>query len=245
MPYIKAYLDDILVHSKNEEQHVSHLIETLSILRKTGLSINWSKKNLFTKEVYYIGHKITSEGLKPDIRRINSYKLLEPKMRKQVMKLLGFIQCFRLPMAVKILSFLSEKLKKVVPYEWSNEDTTKVKKLIHEIKSETLLKFPRFDLPFDFKTDASEKAFGATVSQNDYPIGFYSLKLNETEMNYTTTEKEFYSIFRTLVYFKTLLFGSKIRVHSNNLNLLRKSEISKRISRWKIVISEYNIELGI
>ncbi len=54
-----VYLDDIVVYSKSEEDHIRHIDELLSILRKAGLSLKFKKSNFFCRSVDYLGHRIT------------------------------------------------------------------------------------------------------------------------------------------------------------------------------------------
>ena len=71
------------------------------------------------------------------------------------------------------------------------------------IRREILKGYPDFNAPFEIHTDASKLQLGAVISQKGKPIAFYSQKMNISQQNYTTTEKELLSIVETLKEFVT------------------------------------------
>ena len=69
-----------------------------------------------------------------------------------------------------------------------------------------LLLYPNFNEIFEIYTDVSKLQLGAVISKKGRPIAFYSRKLNSTQVNYTTVERELLSIVETLKEFRTILF---------------------------------------
>jgi len=67
-----VFIDDILVYSKNEEQHTKHLVVVLRLLREHKLYANLSKCSFFETEVHYLGHVISKEGIAVDPERIRA-----------------------------------------------------------------------------------------------------------------------------------------------------------------------------
>ena len=66
-----VYIDDILVFSKTFEDHLHHLTQVLERLRKAGLTLKPRKCCFLRKEVVYLGHVISSEGIAPDPEKTN------------------------------------------------------------------------------------------------------------------------------------------------------------------------------
>lgn len=62
MPYVKVYLDDILVTVTSEEKHLRNLYKVLSWLKKSGLRL---KCDFILEEVVFLGHKISAAGVQP------------------------------------------------------------------------------------------------------------------------------------------------------------------------------------
>lgn len=69
-------------------------------------------------------------------------------------------------------------------------------------------------------TDASNIGIGAILVQDHGPIGIYSHKLPSTEGRYTTTELEVLAIIKAIQNFKKIIFGSEIKIITDNKNLI-------------------------
>ena len=65
IPHVCAYLDDILITGKSEEEHLQNLSAVLSKLQDTGLRLKKFKYYFSAESVEYLGHVITNEGLQP------------------------------------------------------------------------------------------------------------------------------------------------------------------------------------
>ena len=90
------------------------------------------------------------------------------------------------------------------------------------IGREVLLAFLDFNAQFEIHTDASKLQIGAVISQKGKPIALYSRKMNSTQQNCTTTEKELLSIVETLKEFRNILLGHQITVYTDHKNLTYK-----------------------
>ena len=64
--FVTVYIDDILVFSPTLPEHIEHLQKVISRLREVNLKLNPAKCKFMRKEVDYLGHVITAEGLKPN-----------------------------------------------------------------------------------------------------------------------------------------------------------------------------------
>ena len=79
--------------------------------------------------------------------------------------------------------------------------------------------------------------------QEGKPLAFYSCRLNKAQKNYTTGEQELLSIVETLKEFSNILFGQKVIVHPDHLNLLYNKLPSPRIIRWRLMLEEFGPKL--
>jgi transposase InsO family protein len=107
------------------------------------------------------------------------------------------------------------------------------------ICQEVLLTYPNPDLPYDIETDASDKQLGAVIYQDGKPIAFFSRKLTSAQTRYPTIDKECLSILETLQEFRSLLWGSHIRIHTDHKNLIYRNIKSQRILNWRMIIEEF------
>jgi hypothetical protein len=107
---------------------------------------------------------------------------------------------------------------------------------------ETLLSFPDFSKTFHIYADAGDYQLGSVIMQDGKTLAFYSPKLNSAQRNYTTGEQELLSIVETLEEFKNILLGQRIIVHTDHKNLLYKNLSTERLSRWRMLVEEYDVK---
>ena len=80
LSYAMTYLDDIIIFSRNELEHLEHLEEVFHWLRKAGLQMKCSKRDFFKSEIHYLGHLISAEGISPLSDKLDTIKnMLAPK----------------------------------------------------------------------------------------------------------------------------------------------------------------------
>ena len=94
--FCTAYLDDILIYSENEDQHIEPVKQILEALTKAGLQVKPQKCEFHTNNVEYLGFIITTEGLRMDPAKIIT--IIEwpiPKKLRDVRSFLGFGNFYR------------------------------------------------------------------------------------------------------------------------------------------------------
>ncbi|KAG0437535.1 Retrovirus-related Pol polyprotein from transposon 17.6 [Dictyocoela muelleri] len=246
--FVKVYLDDILIHSKNKEDHSKHVLKVCERLKQEGLTINLEKSDFMKYKIEYLGHYVTPQGYFPRIDKLELYKKNNiPKTKRQLQKLLGILNWFRpfiVNLSLKIL-FLTDKLKgnstKIV---WINDDSEKLNSIWKEIANAPKLSYPDFGKIFYVESDASERGIGSVVYQDHGILGLFSYKFNSTELNYSIVEKETFAIYKTLERFKTILFHAKVIIRTDNRNTLFNSKNpTSRINRWKYELSQYSFQI--
>ena len=90
LSFAMTYLDDIIIFSKSEEEHLLHLEEVFHQLRKAGLKMKQSKCNLFKSQIHYLGHLISEDGISPLLDKLDSIKNMPvPKCTKEIRQFLG------------------------------------------------------------------------------------------------------------------------------------------------------------
>ena len=90
--FAMGYLDDIIIFSKTEEEHLQHLEEIFVRLRKFGLKMKCEKCSFFKKHIQYLGHLVSEDGFEPLPEKLESIrKMPAPRTAKEVKQFLGLI----------------------------------------------------------------------------------------------------------------------------------------------------------
>ena len=243
-PFVKVYLDDILIHSKNQEDHVEHVKMVLAKLKENGFSINPEKCSFNKTSVKYLGCIITDKGITPDTEKMKELTINTPKTLRQLQKILGFFNYFRqfIPKYSQKTLHLTEKLKcKNGNIQWTIKDKETLEAIKNEVINATVLTHPDLNKPFTIKTDASDHALGATLEQEGKPVRYFSYKLKGSELNYTIMEKELYAIVKAVQEFRNIIYGSELKIFTDNRNAtFMKNSSSNRVLRWKNILDDYN-----
>ena len=122
LDFAMTYLDDIIIISKNELQLLEHLETVFSCLREAGLEMKLSKCDFFKKEIYYLGHLISTEGISPLPNKLDCIQHMQaPKNMKEIKQFLGLTGYYRkfVPRFADISRPLTTLTKKDKKFEWT------------------------------------------------------------------------------------------------------------------------------
>ncbi|PNF14896.1 hypothetical protein B7P43_G05140 [Cryptotermes secundus] len=248
-----VYLDDIVVFGESLQIHNNKLRDVLDRMREHNLKLQPDKCEFLRKEVSYLGHIITSEGVKPDERKVEVVKNFPTPTTTQKLKgflgLAGYYRRF-IPNFSKIAKPLTELLKKNTPYIWNEKTETAFNALKESLSTEPILQYPDFKRPFVLTTDASNEAIGAVLSQGpigrDLPVAYASRTLIVAERNYPTIEKELLAIVWACKYFRPYLYGRKFTIVTDHRPLtwiFSVKDPSSRLLRWRLKLEEYDYQV--
>ena len=85
LTYALIYLDDVIVYSKTEQEHLVRLRTILERFMEHGLKLKPSKCNFFHTEISYLGHKVSMAGMEPGTEGLKSItEIAPPTMYTQV-----------------------------------------------------------------------------------------------------------------------------------------------------------------
>ncbi|KAL6416665.1 hypothetical protein ACFW04_013257 [Cataglyphis niger] len=179
-----VYLDDIVLYASSLREHEIKFDKLAERLRQTNLKLQPDKCEFLRKEVGYLGHIISDEGVKPDPAKIRAVKEFPtPRNAKNIKQFLGLAGYYRrfIPNFSKTARPLTNLLKKEEPFDWTDEQESAFVQLREALCTEPILQYPDFTKPFVVTTDASGYAIGGILSQGsigkDLPIAYTSREI--------------------------------------------------------------------
>ena len=207
---IEVVVDDILVWGTNEAEHDSRLIKVLDRPRLQNLKLNKSKYQLKKKEIAYLGHILTKDGLKPDPKKTQAINNMTPLTSKEA------LQCFLavLTYLAKFIPDLSQTaaplralLEKHAEWQWHPDHLQSFLMLKHLTSSAPVLAYFNPNQPVKLSIDAGSKGLGAVLLQNNYSIAYASRALTDTQQRYAQIEKEMLAVVFGCTKFHDHIYG--------------------------------------
>lgn len=257
-----VYLDDILIYSQDRETHTQHLQQILQRLGDAELYCNPSKCIFYQDTVEFLGFVISHQGVTMDPKRVDTITQWPiPRSYHDIQVFLGVCNFYRRFIAgySNITTPLTSLLKGSTGGRKPGEVTLKIRermafrRLIAAFQTAPLLRHFDSSLPIRVETDASNFALAAILSQPDdegrwHPVAFWSRKLSNTELNYSTPDLELMAVVYSFRQWRHYLEGSQfeIEVLSDYENLrafFKKPRLEGRQSRWCIEMIPYNFVL--
>jgi hypothetical protein len=144
-----VYLDDIVIFGETLQVHNEKLREVLGRMRKHNLKLQPDKCEFLRKEVAFLGHVITKDGVEPDEKKVEAARNFPvPTCTRSLKSFLGSAGYYRrfLPNFSRLAKPLTELLKKNTPYVWDDK-TDKAFNTLKEPLTERLLQYPDFTRP--------------------------------------------------------------------------------------------------
>ena len=248
------YIDDILIFSRNFDEHLDRLRQVVQRIKEAGLKLKPEKCQMFQEEVTFLGHRVTKSGVLPD--NTNIEKIINWKTSTtvtEVRQFLGMASYYR--RFVKNFSVIAKPIteltKKDVPFYWSDKCEEAFQTLKSILIGPEVMGHPDPDEgTFLLDCDACDVGIGAVLSQmqqgRERVIAYASRTLNKAERNYCVTDKELLAVRHFVEYFKQYLLGQHFTVRSDHQALVwlfKLKEPKGRVARWIEILSAYNFEL--
>ena len=260
LKFAMTYLDDIIIFSQDELQHLEHLEIVFSCLREAGLKMKCSKCDFFKSEIHYLGHLISPEGISPLPNKLNSIRHMPvPNSAKEIKQFLGLTGYYRkfVPRFADISRPLTTLTKKDAKFEWTSACQKSFELLKEALCGEPVLKYADTSKPYTLYTDASKYGWAGVLTQphtmtidgksttTDHPVAFISGLFRGSQLNWAALTKEAFAIYMSVKKLSVYLTDAQILLRSDHKLLekfLLKNTLNSKVNNWAMELEAFNIQ---
>jgi len=251
LPFVTTYIDDILVHSANEEQHKDHLQQVFQKLQESGLTLRGKKCHFGMTQVAYLGHLFSAKGMMPDSQKVNAVQTWEiPTSVTAVRQFIGLASYYRryIQDFATIAAPLHNLTQKGISFKWTQECTDAFNLLKQKLTQAPILAFPNFSTEassFVVYTDASSIGIGAVLEQDSHVIAYASRALTKSEKHYSVIQRECLAVVYALKQFRHYLIGRPFTLVTDHapLQWLSAQKMEGLLCRWSLALQEYDFQI--
>ena len=254
-----VYLDDILVASSSEEDHMSDIRTVCKRLQDFGLVVRLEKCIFGQKSIDFLGHQVSECGSIPlpsKVRAIEDFP--RPLNVKGLQEFLGMVNFYHrfIPNVAALLRPLYGALKESKPHQildWTPAMCKSFTSSKEALAGATMLSHPRPDVPISLTSDASDQAVGAVLEQFVdgvwQPLAFFSKQLRLPEQKYSTFDRELLALYLAIRHFKFFLEGRHFKIFTDHKPLVGamskvSDPLTARQQRHLAFISEFSTDIG-
>lgn len=244
LPFVFCYLDDVLIASRDSDEHRRHLSEVFTRIQQFGLVVNLQKSEFGRSTLDFLGHRVTTEGIAPRPAKVDAIQEFPPPATVEEMRrYLGMLNFYRrfIPNSASHQQQLqalitTNKKRDKTPIVWTSAAKAAFQKTKDSIANAALLAHPAPIAELSLVTDASDYAIGGALHQTlpdgrVQPLGFFSKKLSAAQSRYSTFDRELEAVAQSIAHFDFWLEGRPFIVYTDHLPITRALAKPERSSK--------------
>ncbi|GBM69539.1 Transposon Ty3-I Gag-Pol polyprotein [Araneus ventricosus] len=212
-----VYLDDIIKVGRTFQEHLNNIRKIFQRLQKASRKLSPKKCRFFRKEISYLGHIISADGVKTDTEKTKAVvDWPRPETVHDLRNLFGLCTYYR-----RFALITSP----VFTYPRNGKE---------------------FILDTDASNEGIEAVFSQKIGNEECVIAYFSKSLGNPERNYCVTRKELLAIVKSIEQFHHYLYGRKFLLRTDHASLrwlLNFREPEGQIARWIQTLQEYDFEI--
>ena len=266
--FTMAYLDDIIIFSKDEEEHLEHLRIIFQYLKEAGLKLKKSKCDFIKRHIQYLGHLISQDGIQPLPEKLESIRDMpaprNPKEIKQFLGLAGYY-CKFVPRFSDLSRPLTWLTHKDVLFEWTKECQAVFQMLKDALCKHPILRYLDPAKPYVLFMDASKYAWAGVLTQAydevdeltpssdgtkkirmvHHPTAYVSGLFRGSQLNWAALTKEAYAIYLSVRKLSFYLTGADVLIRSDHLPLkrfLHRNTQNIKVDNWAVELETYSLK---
>jgi len=253
------YLDNVIVYSKTEEEHIGHVDHVLRLLRDAVVTLRPPKCRFFRTTVEYLGHEIKPGRL--GLMDVHTRALREahfPTTRTQVRRFAGMCNVLRLfvpnfaRMAAPLTDLMGSTAPVLVPCATPLQQQA-FDRLKEALTTPPVLTLPRRGRKYVLDVAPCGTQVGAALLQEQddgklQPVAYISRRLKTNKIPYGVTEKECLAVVWASLKLRPYLEGDRFLVRTDHdclrwiLNI--EGSGNPRLARWRLRLSELEFDVA-
>ena len=259
LPFVYAYIDDLLIASTSPDEHKIHLRQVFQRLNDHGMVINPAKCIMGVNQLDFLGHRVSSQGVRPlddKVRAIRDFP--QPTSLRKLREFLGLVNFYHrfIPHGATLLEPLNKCLNtsgdSPLHFVWDESASAAFTAIKDALADATLLAHPKPHAPTCIMADASDSAVGAVLQQNMgdgwQPIAYFSKKLRPAETKYSTFDRELLAVYLAIKHFRHFIEGREFFVLTDHKPLTfalstHSDRFSPRQVRHLDLISQFTTDI--
>ena len=208
--------DDIIIASKDVNQHLKAVKQVLQAIKDSGMKLNPSKCEFAKKEISFWGIIVSGDGVKPDPKKVEALDHLEaPRSKEELRSFLCMMQSNAefIPNFSKISASLRELTRDKIRFEWKNEHQETFETLLKAFKKDVSLRYFDPHQKIFITTDAHKSGLAATLLQGESketskPVAYASRRTTPPESRYPQMDLEAMGVDFGLRRFRNYIIGA-------------------------------------
>ena len=251
IPNTFVIMDDVIQAAETIEELYELSKMFLDRCQENNLTLNRSKCEFGLSELNYVGHVLTSEGVRADPEKVSSVqKMPAPKSKEDVKTFLGTVTYLSkfIPNLSQESAPLRKLLNKDACFVWERPQKESFEKIKDLIVQHTTLSYFDVNKPSVISVDASSYGIGAVLMQEDNPIAYASKSLSRAQQAYAQIEKEALAIQFGCGKFRQYVYGTHFTVETDHrpLESIFKKPINSsppRLQSLRLKLACYDMDV--
>ena len=251
----EVYLDDVIIFADNTNDFIDRLRKLFTRFRLKNICLKASKCKFGLSKIEYVGRTISKEGVSMSTKKINSVlDFPKPMVNTQLRSFLGLANYFKdfVPNHSNVVSplfkMVDHSAKKQTALNWTPEGEAAFVMVRSLIANSPTLYFIDNNAPIYLMTDASDYGIGGylyqVINNTKQLVALVSKSLTQTQLAWSTIQKEAYAIFFCCTHLDNLLRDRKFTILTDHKNLtFIKQASNPMIVRWHLALQELDFQI--
>ncbi|GMP93460.1 hypothetical protein CsSME_00043281 [Camellia sinensis var. sinensis] len=248
---VEDYVDDLVVKSKKEKDHLRDLEKVFKRCQKFKMRMNPLKYAFGVTAGKFLGFLVHRHGIEADEDKVKSIRAMPPphsqKELKKFLEKVSYIRRF-IPALAEISAPFGSLLKGDAKFEWNQEHQKAFERIKAALTSPQTMIAPQPGVPLMLYLTSTPKSIGALLVQDvdgvERPVYYISRKIRGAEVRYTPVERHCLALVFTAQKLRHYFLAHQIQIVTRSdpiRYLLSKHALTGKVARWLLALGEFEI----